>query len=201
MYLELRVPSIGEGERLPLRERCPVCGNVAWRSHGWVAKSVRDPGAGRIRVQRVRCTRCGRTLRLYPPGLGRGGQSEPLRALSVFLWSLGASYRDIEGALSGLGYRLGHSSICQNVHRLLAESPPWLHERLARRRLHALDLDEGPSWVEDRGGLLLHIDNGAKEVLLGVELAEGEDPEVLGRTLAERLEALRKHAWPEEASS
>ncbi|MGB9606221.1 MAG: hypothetical protein ACPL88_10145 [Bryobacteraceae bacterium] len=187
MYLFLRIPSIGEGKRIPVPERCPICGNDTWHSHGWVNKSVRDAQRDKIRLQRIQCTRCGKTLRLYPPGLGRGAQSEQLRLLSVFLWSLGATYRGIEGALLALGYRLRHSSIGQNVHQLLSAPPPWLHERLRARKVDLLDWYQSGAWLDEQGGILLRISNGAREILLSIEVLEGEEPERLRDAVAERL--------------
>lgn len=185
--LRLEIPDIGKGKpRLP--ENCPFCGNVTWRSHGWVNKSVRDPRVGAIRVQRVRCTRCGKTLRLYPSGLGRGTQSHQLRLFSVLLWSLGATYRDIESVLSALGYQLRHSSICRNVHQFLETSPPWLCQRLPPRRIRILDVNYGPSWATNSGGVLFLIGNGAREILVGIDLLEDEDPEALYKAILKRLQ-------------
>lgn len=189
MVLQLSIPGVGEGEGLPFPKRCPACGNDTWHSHGWVKKSVREPQAETIRIQRIQCTRCGKTLRLYPPGLGRGAQSEQLRSLSAFLWSLGASYRSIEETLVALGYRLRHSSICQSVRRLLAAPPWWLGERLPTRRIDLLDIAQSAAWVEDTGGILLLVRNSSRQALIGLEVREGEDPEALSKAVSDRFHA------------
>lgn len=184
--LRLEIPDIGKSKpRLP--ESCPFCGNVAWHSHGWVRKSVRDPQVGNVHVQRIRCTQCGKTLRLYPSGLGRGAQSDQLRLLSVLLWSLGATYRDIENILFTLGYRLRYSSVCRNVRQFLAASPSWMCQRLPARRIKVLDVNQGLSWAANTGGILFLICNDAREVLAGIDLLEDEDPEALHKAILKRL--------------
>lgn len=185
----LRLGILDAGRNKPhLPERCPFCGNVAWHSHGWVRKSVRDPRVENIYVQRVRCTQCGKTLRLYPSGLGRGTQSDQLRLLSVLLWSLGATYRDVENVLLALGYRLRYSSVCRNVHQFLATSPPQLCQRLPMRRIEILNENQGSSWVADTGGILLLISTGVREVLVGIDLLDSEDPEALHKAVLKRLQ-------------
>jgi len=188
-WICLRLGILDMGKSKPhFPERCPFCGNVAWHSHGWVRKSVRDPQVGNVLVQRIRCTQCGKTLRLYPSGLGRGAQSDQLRLLGVLLWSLGATYRDIENVLSALGYRLRYSSVCRNVRQFLAASPPWLCQRLPARRIKILDVNQGPSWAANTGGILFLISNDAREVLVGIEPIEDEDPEALYKVILKRVQ-------------
>lgn len=184
--LRLGISDIGKSKPC-LPERCPFCGNVAWHSHGWVRKSVRDPQVGNVHVQRIRCTQCGKTLRLYPSGLGRGAQSDQLRLLSVLLWSLGATYRDIENVLSALGYQLRYSSVCRNVRQFLATSPSWPCQRLPTRRIKILDVNQGPSWAANTGGILFLVSNGVREALVGIDLLEDEDPEALHKAILKRL--------------
>ena len=55
-------------------------------------KPLRDTRYEEVRSYRWKCLRCGRTFRVYPPGVSQAQQSDRLKATSVLLYVLGLSY-------------------------------------------------------------------------------------------------------------
>lgn len=64
---------------------------------------------------RRKCLRCQRTHRAYPQGVSKSNHSDRLKALGVFLYMLGISYRDVEEILTSLGCPLDHTTVCRDV--------------------------------------------------------------------------------------
>jgi hypothetical protein len=111
MRLRVEIPPVNPTRYPPWPERCPACGNATFHRHGLVDKSIRDTRFDEVRPRRIQCTECEHTLRVYPEGVTARDQSERLRALSIFLWLLGVSYRGVAEVLTGLSAGLKKSPI------------------------------------------------------------------------------------------
>jgi len=69
------------------------------RLHQPVKKAVRDTVYQQVEAHRYRCLKCGRTFRVYPPGVTSAQSSDRVKGLAVMLYLLGLSYGAVSLAL------------------------------------------------------------------------------------------------------
>lgn len=194
MRLRVQIPQVEPAQYQPWPERCPVCGNPTFQGHGFVGKPIRDTRFDQVRPRRIQCTACDHTLRVYPQGITARDQSERLRALSIFLWLLGVSYRGVEDVLAGLGARLKKSQICDNVQQVGEKVRQRQEKRLAQRRVRVLAGDCTHVRVKGVDTVMLQLCDGENEVTLGVEVLAGEDTASLQAAIAEVAQAVGAEA-------
>lgn len=185
MRLRVQIPRVEPGQYQPWPEHCPACGNGTFHSHGWVDKPLRDTRLEQVRVRRIQCTGCRRTLRVYPQGVTFRDQSERLRALSIFLWLLGVSYRGVADVLAALYADLGKSQVCDNVQQVGERVRQMQEKRLAQRRVRVLAADCTHTSVWGQETVVLQLGDGEKEVTLSIEVLEGEDTASLRAAIGE----------------
>ena len=118
--IDILFPSVGDQpvDSQPLA--CPRCGCRGFHWHQQTSKRVNDQRRQTVASMRYLCKSCGRSVRLYPPGVSTRRQSEAVRGLSVVLYRLGLSYRNIQKILAAWECPLGPATIWQNVHGLEA---------------------------------------------------------------------------------
>ncbi len=160
---------------------CPQCGSAVLQGWGWVRKPVRDSQVREVRVQRFRCTDCGRTFRHYPSGVGAADQSLRLAQLAVLSWMLGLSLRAVSGVLSAFQIPLAHMTVWRDVQHQAA-----IQQARGPRRVRVLGLDGFGSRIRgQRRGVLLAVDLGT-----GQPLTLGEVPEADPRAVVKWLKPL-----------
>lgn len=116
MRLSLILPIV-EPDQHPIPTGCPHsdCGCRQVVLHQPVDKPLRDLQVDRVTAQRYRCVRCGRTFRVYPPGVSAAQTSARLRGIAVMLYLLGLSYGAVSLALEALGTPLSKSAVSYAV--------------------------------------------------------------------------------------
>jgi hypothetical protein len=87
-----------------------------------VRKNLRDTVYQEVTAWRYKCVGCGRTFRVYPPGVQAAYISQRVKGMAVMLYLLGLSYGavvlmlDALGGLSGQNQRVsqcaGHGRAC-----------------------------------------------------------------------------------------
>jgi transposase-like protein len=194
MRLRVRIPRVEPAQYQPWPECCPACGNGTFHSHGFVDKPIRDTRFDQVRPQRIQCTACGHTQRVYPQGVTVRDQSERLRGLSIFLWLLGVSYRGVADVLTGLSAGLGKSQIYDNVQQVGEKVRQLQEKRLAQRRVRVLAGDCTHVRVKGQDTVVLQLSDGEKEMTLGIEVLEGEDTASLQAAIAEVAQAVGAEA-------
>jgi transposase-like protein len=179
MRFRVQIPRVEPTQYQPWPERCPVCGNPTFHSHGFVGKPLRDTRYDAVRPRRIQCTACGHTQRVYPAGVTARDQSERLRALSLLLWLLGVSYRGVEDVLTGLSADLKKSQIYDNVQQVGEKVRQVQEKRLAQRQVRVLAADCTHVRVQGQDTVVLQLSDGEHEFTLGVEVLAGEDTDSL----------------------
>lgn len=102
--------------RAEKERRCPVCREYAGRGHGQVERPIRDVRYEKVRLQRMRCGKCGYAHRAYPEGLEPYRQrSCRVRQLGVMLYALGLSYRKVEMVLKSLEAPASDTTVMRDV--------------------------------------------------------------------------------------
>jgi len=185
MRLRVQIPTVDPTEYESPPEHCPLCGNTTWQSHGWPAKALRDTRLDEVKAQRIQCTNCQTTLRLYPKGVSKRKQSERLRGLSILLWLLGVSYRGVIDFLIALGTHLSHTTVYNNVQEAGEKIRQWKEKRVGERQVRVLGADCTHVQVKGKDTILLQLSDGEKGVCLAIDLVAGEDIESLREAIEE----------------
>jgi hypothetical protein len=70
MRLHLVLPKV-DPKAIPIPSKCAYadCKSLQVRLHQPVKKALRDTVHRQVEVHRYRCLKCGRTFRVYPPGV------------------------------------------------------------------------------------------------------------------------------------
>lgn len=116
--LDIMFPPIGEEPENIEIPACPHCGCRGFHRHQRTPKRVKDQRRQTVSSRRYLCKGCRRSIRLYPAGVSARRQSEAIRALSVVLYRLGLSYRNVQQVLGEWACPLGAATIWQNVQGL-----------------------------------------------------------------------------------
>ena len=100
MRLQLLLPKV-DPKAMAEPSKCAYadCTGKRVQLHQPVNKALRDTVYQQVQVHRYRCLKCGRTFRVYPPGVTHAQSSERVKGLAVMLYLLGLSYpRDAQRA-------------------------------------------------------------------------------------------------------
>lgn len=123
MRLLMRLPVV-DPTVLPAPQHCPYgCGGQHFHLRQTVSKPLRDTRLEQVPAHRYGCLRCGRTFRVYPPGVGAAQTSTRLRGLGVLLYLLGLSYGAAALTLEALGHPLSKVAIYNAVQAAGAKVP------------------------------------------------------------------------------
>ncbi len=152
MHLTVRLPKV-EPTQIPVPTHCPLrargrsgkaCSGTQFKLHQVICrKSVRDTRYAEVIAHRYRCLKCGRSFRVYPPGVSNDHQSDTLKALSVLLYILGLSYQGAADLLEALGQPLCKVTVYNNVQaageraRCLREQ--WVKQQAGRVQVLGID--------------------------------------------------------------
>ncbi len=80
MRLHLLLPKV-DPQAIPVPSKCayPDCTSIQVRLHQPVKKALRDTVHQQVEVHRYRCLKCGRTFRVYPPGVSHAQSSDRVK--------------------------------------------------------------------------------------------------------------------------
>src|SRR2546430_15724893 len=100
MRLHLWLPKV-DPKAMAEPSKCAYadCTGKRVQLHQPVTKAVRDTVYQQVEVHRYRCLKCGRTFRVYPPGVTHAQSSERVKGLAVMLYLVGLSYGAVSLAL------------------------------------------------------------------------------------------------------
>jgi len=123
MRLLMRLPVVDPAV-VPAPQTCPRgCGGQHFKLRQVVAKPLRDTKLAAVEAHRYGCVRCGRTFRVYPPGVSPAQTSARLRGLGVLLYLLGLSYGAVALTLEALGHPLSKVAVYNAVQAAGAKVP------------------------------------------------------------------------------
>ena len=110
MRLHLLLPKV-DPKAIPVPSKCAYanCKSLQVRLHQPVKKALRDTVHQQVEAHRYRCLKCGRTFRVYPPGVSHAQSSDRVKGLAVLLYLLGLSYGAVSLALESLGVPLSNA--------------------------------------------------------------------------------------------
>src|SRR5712692_523748 len=124
MRLHLLLPKV-DPKAIPVPSKCAYanCKSLRVELHQPVKKALRDTVHQQVEVHRYRCLKCGRTFRVYPPGVSHAQSSDRVRGLAVMLYVLGLSYGAVSLALESLGVPLSKTRVYEIVQATAARIP------------------------------------------------------------------------------
>jgi len=173
MRLVMRLPVV-DPTVLPEPQQCPYgCGGQHFQHRQTVPKPLRDTKLEQVEAHRYGCLRCGRTFRVYPPGVSIAQTSTRLRGLGILLYLLGLSYGAAALTLEALGHPLSKVAIYNAVQAAGAKVPglrrdavqlPAGHQRVAAVGADLTSVKCQGAWltvgvsVDALGGAALTVD-------------------------------------------
>src|SRR6266581_9169044 len=133
MRLHLLLPKVNP-KAIPVPSKCAYanCKSLQVRLHQPVKKALRDTVHQQVEVHRYRCLKCGRTFRVYPPGVTRAQSSERVKGLAVMLYLLGLSYGAVSLALESLGVPLSKTRVYEIVQEVATHIPDLKREQVLK---------------------------------------------------------------------
>ena len=138
MRLLMRLPAVDPAV-VPVPPTCPHgCGGQHFKLRQVVAKPLRDTKLAVVEAHRYGCVRCGRTFRVYPPGVSHAQTSTRLRGLGVLLYLLGLSYGAVALTLEALGHPLSKVAVYEAVQAAGAKVPGLRREAVRLPAGHVL---------------------------------------------------------------
>lgn len=195
MRIQVQLPRVQPGEYEAPKE-CPYgCGGRHFKPHGQKgeAKPMRDLRHAGVKSWRRKCTKCGRTFRVYPRGVSRATQSDHLKAMSVLLYVLGLSYGAVADFLSALGVALGKTTVYRNVQAAGVKSRErQQHEVACGGKKPVMGTDA--TYVKVKGaqvGVQVVVDDASGD-LLGLDIVVSENTEAVlavVRAVAQQVDA------------
>jgi hypothetical protein len=121
MRLHLLLPTVGS--TIPTPQVCHWCQSSQVGHWQTVPKPLRDTRLAQVTAERYGCRACGRTFRVYPPGVTHAATSQRLRGMAVLLYLLGLSYGATALALGAFGYPWSKTSVYDAVQAAAARVP------------------------------------------------------------------------------
>jgi transposase-like protein len=161
-------PSVGTDVKL--ERRCPHCHRFgAWIHRGVRKRTISDIRTEEVIQQRQRCPFCGSTWTVRAAGVDAGRtRSDRLRAMGVFLYMLGLSYRATATFVRSLEWKGSKSAVERDVAEA-GRQAKRLHTEAPRRRVRGLGVDgTGAKMAGVDAGLLFFVDVD-RQRLIGVE--------------------------------
>ncbi len=131
MRLHLLLAKV-EPQAMPVPTTCGYadCTSKQVRLHQPVKKAIRDTVYQQVEAHRYRCLKCGRTFRVYPPGVTQAQSSDRVKGLAVMLYLLGLSYGAVSLALHSLGVPLCKTEVYETVQAVAARVPGLKREQV-----------------------------------------------------------------------
>ena len=173
-------PSVGT--EVKLERRCPHCRRFgAWIHSGCHARAISDVRSETVAQQRQRCPFCGTTWTVRAHGVGPGRtRSDRLRAMGVFLYMLGLSYRAAGTFMRSLEWKGSRSAIERDVAEA-GQQAKRLHTEAPRLRVRVLGVDgTGAKMAGVDAGMLFFVDV-ERQRLIGVEPLQETDTKAVRR--------------------
>jgi transposase-like protein len=163
MHLRVQLPKVGPQEIHP-PTHCPWpdrqhpkhrCPGTQFKEHQRACpKPLRDPRVRQVLARRYRCLKCGRTLRVYPPGVSPAQQSDTLKGLSVLLYILGLSYQGVADLVESLGQPLVKSTVYHNVQaagrQAIRLRHQWLNQQAGKVQVLGIDFTHVKCFGQDK---------------------------------------------------
>jgi hypothetical protein len=151
-------PSVGK--ELKLQRTCPHCGRRGGRIHSAMRQRlISDIRVSTIAQQRMHCAYCGTSWTIRAEGIKEGCQhSDRLRAVGVFLYMLGLSYRGVARFACSLDWQTSKSAVDRDVKEA-GQQAKRLHEQAPAMRVRVLGVDgTGAKMAGENGGMLFFVD-------------------------------------------
>lgn len=158
-------PSVGT--EVKLERRCPHCHRLgAWTHSARRQRAISDVRTETLAQQRQRCPFCGTTWTVRAHGVGAGRtRSERLRAMGVFLYMLGLSYRATATFMRSFQWQGSKSAIERDVAEA-GQHAKTLHDEAPAVHVRVLGVDgTGAKMAGREAGMLFFVDVERQRVL------------------------------------
>jgi len=165
---------------------CPRCGRPAMGRHWVYSRVVVDLKVEQVTLVQYRCAGCKASLSVPPPGVkARCRHSTRTKALSVVLWGLGLSYRNVERVMKGLGLPISDVGVLLNVRAMGAVAMARQKRAAGRLRVPVLGADETELKLSGNGVTLGFLTDPQSGEIVGMRVLASREGEELARWIME----------------
>jgi transposase-like protein len=192
MRLNLILPKVTPWEfEKPKKCADPNCKGKQFRPYQEVKKNIRDTKYEAVKAIRYKCSRCGRTFRVYPKGVSQKHISQRVGGMAIMLYILGLSYGATAIVLEALGVGIGKTTV-YTIVQAAAEKVPGLKREKILTGYQTKALGADVTSVRCKGKWLpLGISVDATQgVTLSIDDLEGEDADRLKEWLEPIMETV-----------
>jgi len=166
--------------------RCPRCRRVGMGWHRGYTRPVVDLKVPQVEVIQYQCEGCGASVTVNPPGLGwRCRHSQRSKAISVVLWALGLSYRNVERLMKGLGMPISDVGVLLNVRAMGEAAMARQKQAAARLKTPVLGADETEVKLSGNGVTVGFLCDPSSGEIVGMEVLASREGEELARWIME----------------
>lgn len=163
---------------------CPRCGRPGMSWHRKTTRPVVDLKLSQVEVVQYQCAACGASVTVTPPGLSPGCRhSERTKVISVVLWGLGLSYRQVARVMGGLGMPISHVEIILNVREMGRAAMARQGQVRAKLKVPVLGADETQVKLSGQGVTVGFLTDPGSGEIVGMEILASREGEELGRWL------------------
>ena len=166
---------------------CPYCHRVGMGWHRGYTRPVVDLKVPQVEVVQYQCEGCGKSVTVNPPGLAwRCRHSQRSKAISVVLWALGLSYRNVERVMKGLGMPISDVGVLKNV-RAMGQAAMAKAKQAATKKVRrpVLGADETQLKLSGNGVTVGFLCDPTSGEIVGMEVLSSREGEELARWIME----------------
>jgi len=162
--------------------RCPRCGRWGLGWHRAHSRSVVELRVPQVRVIQYQCEGCGASQTVTPPGVRAGCRhSNRTKAISVLLWGLGLSLRNVERVMKGLGLPISDVGVLLNVRAMGAQAMARQKKAAGRIKAPALGADETEGKLSGNGVTVEFLCDPSSGEIVGMRVLASREGEQLAR--------------------
>jgi transposase-like protein len=150
-----------------------------------------DLKVGEVALVQYQCWGCGASVTVCPPGVKlRCCHSTRTKAISVVLWGLGLSYRNVSRVMKGLGLAISDVGVLLNV-RAMGSAAMAKQKKLAAStpRVPVLGADETEVKLSGNGVTVGFLTDPATGEIVGMEVLASREGEALARWIGKAARA------------
>lgn len=162
---------------------CPRCGRTGMSRHRKSRRPLVDLKVTQVLLVQYQCESCGASVTVCPEGVESGcHHSTRTRAISVVLWGLGLSYRNVSSVMKGLHIPISDVGVLNNVRAMGGKAMARQKKASSRNvKVSVLGADETQVKLKGNGVTVGFLTDPESGQIVGMEILASREGEELAR--------------------
>jgi len=166
--------------------RCCRCGRPGMSRHWVYSRRVVDLKVEQVTLVQYRCAACQASMTVMPEGIrAKCRHSARTKALSVLLWGLGLSLRNVEKVMKGLGLPISDVGVLKNVRAMGAQAMARHKKAASRIKAPVLGADETQITLSGNGVTVGFLSDPSTGEIVGMRVLASREGEELAQWIME----------------